>query len=139
MFKPAYPAIVFNGWQFFTTKTFTLGNLYATGTQIRHGYKAPHGAHFGVLPLVFGTLVSSLIALVLAVPVSVGGAILLVEKLPPRFQGALGVFLELLAGIPSVHLRPLGHLHARAAAVADRLQVDRRPPHPLAARRHGRR
>jgi phosphate transport system permease protein len=47
-------------------------------------------------------VVSSLIALVLAVPISVAGAILLVEKIPRRFQGALGVFLELLAGIPSV-------------------------------------
>ncbi|MHB1535488.1 MAG: phosphate ABC transporter permease subunit PstC, partial [Acidimicrobiales bacterium] len=45
---------------------------------------------------------SSLVALALAVPVSVGGAILLVEKLPRRLQGFLGVFLELLAGIPSV-------------------------------------
>jgi len=39
---------------------------------------------------------------VLAIPVSVAGAILLVEKLPARLQGPLGVFLELLAGIPSV-------------------------------------
>ena len=37
-----------------------------------------------------------------AVPISVGGAIFLVERLPPRVQGFLGIFLELLAGIPSV-------------------------------------
>jgi phosphate transport system permease protein len=102
MFKQAYPAIVFNGWHFFTTKAFSLGNLYATSTQTRHGYHAPPGASYGILPLVFGTFVCSLIALVLAVPVSIGAAIFLVEKLPPRFQGGLGVFIELLAGIPSV-------------------------------------
>lgn len=101
MAKEAYPAIVFNGWKFFSTRTFTFGNLYGS-TEVRHGYTAPHGAQYGVLPLLFGTLMSSLIALVLAVPVAVGGAILLVEKLPARVQDTLGVFLELLAGIPSV-------------------------------------
>ena len=102
MVKSAYPAIVFNGWRFFTTKTFTLGNLYSPAQTVRHGYHAAHGAQFGILPLLFGTLVSSLIALVFAVPIAVGGAILLVEKLPRRVQGTLGIFLELLAGIPSV-------------------------------------
>jgi phosphate transport system permease protein len=102
MFKAAYPAIIFNGWSFFTTKVFSLGNLYGGSDTVRHGYHAAHGAHYGILPLIFGTLVSSLIALVVAVPISVGGAILLVEKIPARFQYTLGVFLDLLAGIPSV-------------------------------------
>lgn len=101
MVKSAIPAIVFNGTSFFTTKQFTMGNLYGS-TEIKNGYKAAHGAQFGILPLLFGTVVSSLIALILAVPVAVGGAILLVEKLPRRLQSPLGVFLELLAGIPSV-------------------------------------
>ncbi len=101
MVKSAYPAVVFNGGHFFTTKKFTMGNLYGS-VEVKNGYKAAHGATFGVLPLLFGTVVSSLIALILAVPVAVGGAILLVEKMPQRLQGALGVFLELLAGIPSV-------------------------------------
>lgn len=100
--KSAYPAIVFNGWKFFTTKTFTLGSLYSTGTEVRHGFSAPQGAQFGILPLVFGTVVSSAIALAIAVPVSVGGVLMLVELMPRRLQGFLSVFLELLAGIPSV-------------------------------------
>ena len=102
MFKQAYPAIVFNGWHFFTSKNFTMGNLYATSVEVRHGYKAAHGASYGVLPLLFGTVVCSLIALVVAVPISVGGAVLLAERVPRRLQGPLGTFLELLAGIPSV-------------------------------------
>ncbi|MGH9094445.1 MAG: phosphate ABC transporter permease subunit PstC [Acidimicrobiales bacterium] len=102
MLKEAYPSIVFNGWHFFTGRTFTLGNLYGGSPVVRHGYQAAHGAQFGILPLIFGTVVASLIALLFAVPISVGGAILLVERLPRRLQGPLGIFLELLAGIPSV-------------------------------------
>lgn len=102
LIKSAYPAIIFNGTGFFTTKTFTLGSLYSTGTEIQHGFSAPKGAHFGILPLVFGTVVSSATALAIAVPISVGGALLLVELIPARLEGAMSVFLELLAGIPSV-------------------------------------
>lgn len=102
MVKSAYPAIIFNGWHFFTTKIFTMGNLYGGAPEVHNGYKAAHGAQFGVLPFLFGTVVSSTIAVVVAVPLSLGGAILLTEKIPARLQSALGVFLELLAGIPSV-------------------------------------
>lgn len=102
MVKTAYPAIIFNGIKFFTTKTFTMGNLYGTGVEVRHGYTAAQGASYGILPLVFGTVVSSAIAVCLAVPISVGGAILLAERIPARLQSSLGIFLELLAGIPSV-------------------------------------
>jgi phosphate transport system permease protein len=103
MFRQAYPAIVFNGTHFFTSTKFYAGNGFSSSAlEVRHGYKALPGAQFGVLLMLFGTLVSSLIALVIAVPVSVGGAIFLVERLPVRLQGPLGTFLELLAGIPSV-------------------------------------
>jgi phosphate transport system permease protein len=103
LIKSAYPSIVFNGTGFFTGKGFSLGSGgYSGGIIVRHGYKAESGAHVAILPLIFGTLVSSLIALVIAVPVSVGGAILLVEKMPRRLGNGFGVFLELLAGIPSV-------------------------------------
>ena len=101
MVRQAIPAIRFNGWHFFETRTFNLGAQYGN-PQTRHGEQALPKAQFGVLAMLFGTVVSSLIALALALPVSVGGAILLVEKLPARFQSVLGVFLELLAGIPSV-------------------------------------
>ncbi|HZT64272.1 MAG TPA: phosphate ABC transporter permease subunit PstC [Acidimicrobiales bacterium] len=102
MAKQAYPAIVFNGWRFFTTKTFTLGNLYGGTPIVHHGYQAAHGAQYGVLPFLFGTVVSSAIAVVVAVPLSVGGALFLADRVPARLQGALGTFLEVLAGIPSV-------------------------------------
>lgn len=101
MVSEALPAIRFSGWHFFATTTYNQGNQYGD-IQVHHGEKAMPKAQFGVLAMLFGTAVSSVFALLLAVPVAVGGAILLVEKLPARTQGTLGIFLELLAGIPSV-------------------------------------
>ena len=60
-----------------------------------------HGS-FGALPFLFGTLVSSLLALALAVPVSLGVAIFLAELAPPRARSPLAFLVELLAAIPSV-------------------------------------
>lgn len=102
LLRQAYPSVVFNGTHFFTGRSLNFGNQYATSTIIHHGYRAPKGAVYGIAPLLLGTLVSSVIALVFAVPIAVAGAIVLVERLPRRLQGPLGIFLELLAGIPSV-------------------------------------
>lgn len=111
MIKSAYPAIVFSGWDFFSTKSFSVGTGgYNTTLVHRHGYTASGGASFGILTLLFGTFVSSIFALIIAVPVAVGGAILLVEKLPARVADIFGVFLELLAGIPSVVYGLWGYL-----------------------------
>lgn len=58
---------------------------------------------YGVLPQVYGTIVSSLLALLVAVPVGLGVAIFLSEDyLPPRIQVVLVFMVELLAAIPSV-------------------------------------
>ncbi len=97
----AWPAIVYNGLGFFTHVAWDPGSSY--GNPVRTG-GALHqaGATFGALPLILGTLGSSAIAIVVAVPVSVGAALVVVEKLPPRMANVLGLFLEVLAGIPSV-------------------------------------
>ena len=57
---------------------------------------------FGALPFVFGTLVTSAVALVLAVPVAVGLALLLNEVESGWLRDPLAVFVDLLAAIPSV-------------------------------------
>ena len=57
---------------------------------------------FGALPFIYGTLVSSLLALVIAVPLSIGVAIFTTEMCPPALRGPLSFFVELLAAIPSV-------------------------------------
>jgi len=62
----------------------------------------PVNDHYGALPFVYGTVVSSLLALLLAVPVSLGVAIFITEMCPRSIKGFLSFMTELLAAIPSV-------------------------------------
>jgi phosphate transport system permease protein len=64
----------------------------------------PVNEQFGALPFIFGTLVSSLIALAIAVPLSIATAVYLTELAPPWLRQILTVFIELLAAVPSVIL-----------------------------------
>ncbi len=57
---------------------------------------------FGALPAIYGTLSSSLIGLLIAIPVSLGAAIFLVEIAPPWIRGPASFLIEMLAAIPSV-------------------------------------
>ncbi len=57
---------------------------------------------FGALPFIYGTIVSSLVGLVIAVPLSVGTALFLTEICPRRIRAVLSLCVELLAAIPSV-------------------------------------
>ncbi len=62
----------------------------------------PVAEKFGALPLVFGTLLTSFLALLLAVPLSLGVAIYLTEFAPDRIRQPIAMVIELLAAIPSV-------------------------------------
>ncbi|HEY6463929.1 MAG TPA: phosphate ABC transporter permease subunit PstC [Polyangiaceae bacterium] len=62
----------------------------------------PVGETFGAATFVYGTLVTSAIALLIAVPLGVGVAIFLVEMAAPRANVAIGFLVELLAAIPSI-------------------------------------
>ena len=62
----------------------------------------PVAGHFGALPFIYGTLVSALIALVIAVPLGVGAAICLSELLPMRIADPATFLIELLVAVPSV-------------------------------------
>jgi hypothetical protein len=57
---------------------------------------------FGALPFIYGTIVSSLVALALAVPLAVGVAVFITEMCPKMLRGPLSFVTELLAAIPSV-------------------------------------
>jgi phosphate transport system permease protein len=57
---------------------------------------------FGALIPIYGTIATSLVALVIAVPVSFGIALFLTELSPPWLRRPLGIAIELLAGIPSI-------------------------------------
>ncbi|TAM81517.1 MAG: phosphate ABC transporter permease subunit PstC [Acidobacteria bacterium] len=79
------------GWRFLVTSTWD-----------------PVFENFGALPFIFGTLVTSVVSLLLALPLGVGAAIFLAELAPPRISHALAFVVELLAAVPSVILGLLG-------------------------------
>jgi phosphate transport system permease protein len=79
------------GWSFLVTQTWD-----------------PVAGNFGALPFVYGTLVTSALALVIAVPLGVGSAIFLAELAPPMLSDGLAFLIELLAAVPSVIYGLLG-------------------------------
>ena len=60
------------------------------------------GGHFGAAPALFGTLVSSAVALIIATPLAIGVAIFLSEFSPAWLRQPVGFLVDLLAAIPSV-------------------------------------
>jgi len=62
----------------------------------------PVALRFGALPFIYGTLVSSLIALAIAVPFGIGAAVCLAELLPTRIADPATFLIELLVAVPSV-------------------------------------
>jgi len=69
----------------------------------------PVTAEFGALPFIYGTVVTSFLALLISVPLGVGAAIFLSELAPPRVSNALTFLVELLAAVPSVILGLLAY------------------------------
>ncbi|MGC2285067.1 MAG: phosphate ABC transporter permease subunit PstC [Candidatus Acidiferrum sp.] len=64
--------------------------------------------NFGALPFIYGTLVTSGVALFIAVPLGIGAAIFLAELAPARVSDTLEFFIDLLAAVPSVIYGLLG-------------------------------
>jgi phosphate transport system permease protein len=62
----------------------------------------PIADQYGALQYVYGTVVTSVLALLIAVPVGIGASIFLSELAPPRMSSALSFLIELLAAVPSV-------------------------------------
>jgi phosphate transport system permease protein len=79
------------GWKFFVTSVWD-----------------PVFNHFGALPFLYGTIVTTVVALLIAVPLGVGAAIFLAELAPPRLSDALAFVIDLLAAVPSVIYGVLG-------------------------------
>jgi len=63
---------------------------------------APNFEKFGALPSIFGSVVSTFLAMILAIPLAIGVAIFLSEIAPEELKSPVGVSIELLAAIPSV-------------------------------------
>jgi len=107
-------ALQFNGLHFITDTTWNLGDLYDDPVTV-NGISIPSGAEYGILVFIAGTLASSLLAILIAVPLSVGAAIFLAEAVPeleratwkyipwlPPLRPALSMLVELVAVVPSV-------------------------------------
>ena len=62
----------------------------------------PVNDQYGAVPFIYGTLVSSFLALFIAVPLSVGVAVYITEMCPVRLRAIISFLVELLAAIPSV-------------------------------------
>jgi phosphate transport system permease protein len=62
----------------------------------------PVSDQFGALPFIYGTIVSSLLSLIIAIPLSLGVAVFITEMCPVALRGMLSFTTELLAAIPSV-------------------------------------
>jgi phosphate transport system permease protein len=63
---------------------------------------SPPRDKYGAAAAIYGTLVTSAIAMLLGVPVGLGVAVFLTELCPPRLRRPIGIAIELLAGIPSI-------------------------------------
>lgn len=57
---------------------------------------------FGALPFIYGTVISSVIAIIIAAPVSIGVALFITEMSPKWFKSPIGFLIEMLAAIPSI-------------------------------------
>ncbi len=79
------------GWRFFFTSTWD-----------------PVAGDFGALPFIYGTVVTSALALLIAVPLGLGAAIFLAELAPRRISDSLAFMIDLLAAVPSVIYGLLG-------------------------------
>src|SRR6266700_3719765 len=62
----------------------------------------PTGEKLGALSFIYGTVVTSALALIIGVPLGVGAAIFLAELAPAKISNALAFIIELLAAVPSV-------------------------------------
>ena len=88
-----FVVLVIGAWPAITTVGLaTLGSVHWD----------PSAGRFGLISFVYGTLVTSAIALVLAGPVGIGAALLLAEVAPRRLAQPVAMLIELLAAVPSV-------------------------------------
>ena len=85
LFIGAWPAFHAFGFDFFISDAWS-----------------PPKQRFGAAAAIYGTLISSIIAMIIGVPVGLGVAVFLTELCPPTLRRPIGVAIELLAGIPSI-------------------------------------
>lgn len=85
------PTVKTFGWHFLTSSTWN-----------------PNADKFGALPFIYGTCITSALALLIAIPLGIAAAIFLAEMAPPKLSNLLTFLIELLAAVPSVIYGLLG-------------------------------
>src|SRR5581483_9654811 len=83
LWSHSQPTVKTFGWSFLTSSRWD-----------------PNSGHFGALPFIYGTCVTSVLALLIAVPLGVASSIFLAEMAPPRLSNLLTFLIELLAAVP---------------------------------------
>ena len=91
LWSNSQPTVKTFGWSFLTSSKWD-----------------PNSGRFGALPFIYGTCVTSLLALIIAVPLGVASSIFLAEMAPPKLSNVLTFLIELLAAVPSVIYGLLG-------------------------------
>ena len=114
-----FAIVVFIVWQLVDKSRLSL-HQFGLGFFYGHDWD-PVNDQYGALPFVYGTLVSSFLALLIAVPLSVGVAVYVTEMCPIRLRGIISFLVELLAAIPSV-IYGLWAIFVLAPLLRDRVQ-----------------
>jgi len=97
-------SLLFEAWRFFLRvpfHDFLFGTHWSPQTAIRADQVGASGS-FGAIPIFAGTLLITLIAMLIAVPLGLFSAIYMSEYASPRARGAIKPLLEVLAGVPTV-------------------------------------
>ncbi|EEW26430.1 phosphate ABC transporter permease subunit PstC [Rhodobacter ferrooxidans] len=97
-------SLAFESWRFFSmvpVTEFLFGTNWEPQIPLRADQIAGAGA-FGWLPVILGTIVITVISLVIAVPIGLFSAVYLFEFASPKFRAVAKPLLEILAGIPTV-------------------------------------
>ncbi|HZC43294.1 MAG TPA: phosphate ABC transporter permease subunit PstC [Acidobacteriaceae bacterium] len=99
------------GWSILVITGLLVQHLWVFSRLSRHAFGwhflvdstwDPVNGHFGAWPFVYGTVVTSLLALAISIPIGIGSAIFLAELAPRKLSNGLTFLIELLAAVPSV-------------------------------------
>ena len=95
-----FAIVVFVLWELIDKSRLSL-HQFGLGFFYGHDWD-PVNDQYGAMPFIYGTLVSSFLALLIAVPLSIGVAVYVTEMCPVRLRAPIAFLVELLAAIPSV-------------------------------------
>ena len=84
------PAIKEYGWKLFTSSAWSPSEM------------GPESSKYGLLSPLYGTLVSSIIAVILAFPVTISAVLVIEDYAPPRTRDLVGSLIEVMAGLPTI-------------------------------------